>query len=175
MVEGQSSHGYRSPICSPLPEDQAVELVAAVEDQLAEAFHELYRAESDNTAPPWSDLDEAGREANRASARAVPGQLASMGLTVAPAASSSEPLTELPAAAIEVAAVKEHERWMNHKRVGGWVYGPTRRNDTRPPTHPELVPWEELDEPARDKDRVRIAGLPRLLGSVGLVVVAPDD
>lgn len=160
---------------SSSPGNNAAGLINAVGDALAEAFHELYRADTGGAAPPWLELDEAGREANRASVRAVPGQLAAMGLTVAAATTSTEPLAQLPGGAIETAAAKEHERWIDHKLAEGWVYGPTRDKNANPPTHPDLVPWADLDESAQNKDRTRIARLPELLGAVGLVVVALYD
>jgi hypothetical protein len=39
--------------------------------------------------------------------------------------------------------------------------------------HPDLVPWEELSESDRDKDRDVFRGLPGMLALVGYELVLP--
>jgi hypothetical protein len=57
---------------------------------------------------------------------------------------------------------------MAERRKAGWRPGP---RDVLGRTTPYLVPWEQLSEEVRDKDRLFIRGLPRLLASVGLQAV----
>lgn len=45
-----------------------------------------------------------------------------------------------------------HESWMAHKIEDGWVYGETKNAVAK--THPCLVPYEELDEDQKLKDKV---------------------
>lgn len=47
-----------------------------------------------------------------------------------------------------------HESWMRDKLAAGWVYGPEKRPDATPPTHPCLVPYAELPEAQRAKDAI---------------------
>lgn len=38
---------------------------------------------------------------------------------------------------------QEHERWADAKRKDGWVYGPVKDKDAKPPTHPLLVDYDD--------------------------------
>src|SRR5437588_654112 len=69
---------------------------------------------------------------------------------------------------IEQLARMEHDRWMRDKIRDGWRYGPKRDDAAR--IHPLLVPWEELPESERDKDRNPMRELPQMLARVGLEV-----
>ena len=48
-----------------------------------------------------------------------------------------------------------HERWMAAMQNSGWVHGETQ--DLIMMTHPNLLPWDELPEEQRAKDRLFIA------------------
>jgi|SRR6056297_1381329 len=45
-----------------------------------------------------------------------------------------------------------HDNWMLMKVNEGWVYGPVKDPEANPPTHPCLVPFEELPEHQQTKD-----------------------
>lgn len=45
-----------------------------------------------------------------------------------------------------------HDDWCDWKREHGWVYGPVK--DEQQKTHPCLVPYGELDDGQKTKDRV---------------------
>ena len=62
----------------------------------------------------------------------------------------------------------EHDRWCAERRRAGWTHGTKRDNDRK--LHPDLVPWDELDEEAREKDRVMVRDLPAFLAKTGLGV-----
>ena len=46
----------------------------------------------------------------------------------------------------------EHDSWVRAYLDMGWVYGP--RRDPVAKTHPDLVPYDELDPAEREKDEV---------------------
>lgn len=48
-----------------------------------------------------------------------------------------------------------HEAWREHKASQGWSYGPEKDPDKR--THPCMVPYGELPEDQKDKDRLFLA------------------
>lgn len=53
---------------------------------------------------------------------------------------------------------QHHEAWCEFKRAAGWVYGPVKDADAKPhPTHPCLVPYDELPRHQQVKDMVFIA------------------
>jgi len=140
-------------------------------DVLARAYHEEYQASSpdgDVGATAWTDLGADDRAANRASAEAVLGHVADMGYDAVRVDGRVDPI-RIPAAVVEAASIREHDRWAEFKRSQGWVHGPERDPQRR--THPDLVPWEELDEPTREKDRVRMRIIPDLLARIGMALV----
>jgi hypothetical protein len=78
-----------------------------------------------------------------------------------------EPAVEFPpdAATMDVLAQLEHRRWMADKYIAGYSRGPVRDDDRM--LHPDLIPWEELGEPDRDKDRDNIRQIPNLVALRG--------
>jgi RyR domain len=69
---------------------------------------------------------------------------------------------------IEALAEAEHRRWIASRTVGGWRFGATRSESER--THPSMIPWSQLTESERAKDRDVVRQLPRVLRAAGLVV-----
>lgn len=138
---------------------------------VAQGYHELYQRSTPGAAvaaTPWTELSDDDRAANRASAEAVLGHASDMGYDVVRADAPVDP-RPVPEAVVEAASVREHDRWAAFKRSQGWVHGPERDPVAR--THPDLVPWAELDEPTREKDRVRMRMIPELLAGIGLRLV----
>lgn len=48
-----------------------------------------------------------------------------------------------------------HDSWWRAYEDMGWVYGPVRSIEDR--THPDMVPFDELDQREQDKDAVFLA------------------
>jgi len=155
-------------------------------DQLGRLIHEAYCREraavgetpAKNAAlRAWDDLPADLQTANREQAADIPAKLraigyelvtAPRGLTTAGARPPDDP--DFLAAVRdheERLAIGEHERWSRSRLRAGWLPGP--RDDTAR-RHPNLVPWEELDEAARDKDREAVRGIPFLLARAGFRV-----
>lgn len=120
-------------------------------DRAAAEIHLAYDREfgGGGTVPAsgrWQDLPETYIAANRAAAdhRAIKlWDAATSGL-------AGEAL-------VEALAEAEHKRWCAERLLAGWAPagdGP-RDNDRR--LHPDLRPWAELDETAREKDRAAVA------------------
>ena len=78
-------------------------------------------------------------------------------------------LFEFTAAEVERLAEMEHARWMAERARGGYTHGPVRDDLAR--THPELLPWDQLTEETKEKDRAFIRGLPAYLASVGFQII----
>lgn len=119
-------------------------------DRRARRIHERYLAEFPPSDPPrssqrpWPILPDRFRQANRDQADYLPMRLASLGLAQGDAGAAP------PAEALEHAARTEHARWAASAALIGWR--PGRRDDQRL-LHPDLVPYAELAEATRDKDR----------------------
>ena len=148
----------------------------AMIESIAHAIHGDYLANaasasgSSPSVVPWSQLPEEFRESNRNQARDILHKLHALGFGIAPAehARHIAPI-ELSPSQVEVLARMEHDRWMEEKQRNGWVRGPARDNERK--VHPDIVPWEELDEPAREKDRNPVRAIPRLLAAIGFEIV----
>lgn len=131
-------------------------------EALAMALHASYQERLRDLPPgspayaaAWDALPENARDANRAAADHAPILLASAGLRVEEAAA-------LDPAVLERLARIEHRRWMADRIDRGWRFGVVRDNARL--LHPSLVPYDELPEPEREKDRQQVVGLVALLG-----------
>jgi hypothetical protein len=138
-------------------------------EKLARALHKEYTEQvsgSGDAFQPWEAIPEVLKEANRDQAAHVGSKLASLRCVVAPFGNAFPPFafTEVE---IEDLARQEHKRWVAERARAGLRQGPERTSET----HPDMVAWADLGESARDKDRIFIRALPRILGREGLVIV----
>lgn len=118
----------------------------------------------------WDTLTENQREINRRFADSVHSKLASVQCMIAPDPlpppdRESFSFTDME---IDKLAQQEHLRWMEVMREQGWSYGVNRDNARK--IHDQLKPWEQLDEPNRDKDRDAVREIPRILAVAGFAV-----
>ena len=146
-------------------------------ENLAKAAHELYcekqRAHgitsSTNTSlRPWEELTEDLRDANRAQVADIPNKLRKLGYELAPNHGIPASEIKMTDAQVEEMAIREHDRWMKDRMRHGWTYAPIR-DDARK-HHPLLVPWEELIEEEKQKDRDTVRNLPFLVQKAGFRV-----
>jgi hypothetical protein len=157
-------------------------LVSGTNELIARAKHLEYLAHerakgvtvADNPLlVPWDELVGRYAESNRQFADSVGEKLKDAGCVVVPMPLRDDKIApfELAADMIEHLAEREHERWMTAMIDDGWRHG--ERSDTLK-THPDLRPWDELDEDARDKDRNPIRQLPRILELTGFRIQSGD-
>jgi class 3 adenylate cyclase len=155
-------------------------------DQLGRLIHEAYcreRAATGDTPArnkalrAWDDLPADLQAANREQAADIPAKLRAVGYELVTAPRDLAVPGALPPddpgllAALreheETLSIGEHERWSASRARAGWGHGP--RDDTAR-RHPDLVPWAELDERAKDKDREAVRSIPLLLQRAGFRV-----
>lgn len=139
-------------------------------EELAKAVHELYhaearaRGESPETNPalrPWELLPETLRNANREQVADIPSKLRLLGYELAPHDGLPASQILIDDATLERLSIREHSRWMSERLQNGWTFG-EKRDDARK-LHPMLIPWEQLSELEREKDRDAIRNLPKLV------------
>jgi TrkA-N domain/RyR domain len=151
-------------------------LIHGMNEVLAQAKHEHYvRLELERgvtpaenpSLVPWGELDESLKESNRLFADGVAEKLEAAGCTVVPAplADPNEPGFAFSEEEVEELARGEHDRWCRDLERQGWRHGDTK--DPARKLHPQLVPWQELSEAERDKDRDPVRALPEMLALVG--------
>jgi len=159
-------------------------VLRGVNELLARAKHESYAtAESakDTGAPlpnrsllRWDELPESLKESNRRFADGIAAALDEAGCVIVPAplASPGEDGFAFTPEDVEQLARREHERWTRDLARDGWRLTAGEKDAERK-LHPLLVPWNELDEEERQKDREAVRAIPLLLRRVGFDLYRP--
>ncbi len=138
----------------------------------------------------FDKLADDEKEQNRSNASDIPGKLAFAGYAIKPAR-ANEPRFNLPGADLEELAEMEHDRWMKAKLKNGWQWGP--KTDKPKRLHKDILLWRSMSDeekaerytPAelaaigkrklpdkeKEKDRVLIRGIPKILAQAGYTIV----
>jgi hypothetical protein len=142
-------------------------------EDMARAAHRVYVAaamargetpESNPSMVTWEELPEDLRAANRAQAEDVPRKLEAIGCEIGPTAEDFTFTDD----EVEMLARLEHDRWMAERRSQGWTYASPRDNARK--HHDKLVPWDELGDADREKDRTAVRTIPGFFsGGLGIV------
>ncbi len=164
-------------------------ILAGEEEILARAIHENYcsrerlkghKKESNWLLVSWDELGtltvgkdgiegEKYRESNRQQANFIWTNLARVGCSIGPITDWDAPDTfQFRPDEIAILARFEHDRWMNEKLRDGWRYGAVR--DDAKKLHPALIPFDQLPEPEKEKDRDTIRQIPELLSYIDFQV-----
>ena len=148
-------------------------------ERLAPALHDDWRAHLTEEEKgglydqPYEDLDQEGKAANIAAATRIPEILALAGFVLEEGKASPEEENAVRASLelhLESYAETEHLGWEEQKRMEGWVYGPPPKDGIKR-THPLLVPYAELPEAEKEKDRRTIGSYPKYARDVGFKIV----
>lgn len=116
----------------------------------------------------FDELPEEIKFSNIDNAHHIATKLISIGYTIKPAREGFQPKTLiLSENEIETMAKIEHIRWSWDKRLSGWIYGSTKNNFSK--THPGLIPYEELSDSEKEKDRELVRIIPSLLHDIGYI------
>ena len=141
-------------------------------EEVAAAIHETWRelarqhgwSMQPHLARPYAALAEADKDDNRAAALRIADVLALAGLGLRRASDGDEPAipeAEWQAALdqhLEAMAEAEHDGWMAHKARNGWRYDAVRDDALK--LHPCMLPYADLEEKEKDKDRDSIRHYP---------------
>jgi len=140
-------------------------------EALARRAHEAYMSRpgtspSEEASRPWDELDELYRNQNLDQIRRQEKWLRQHSLLIVEDADAREtPTSAEMDQLIETYGFGEHARWMELLDVEGWTLGP--RDDERK-THPSLVPWSDLTDADKEKDRAPLRELSEHLSDLGL-------
>lgn len=95
----------------------------------------------------------------------IPTKLLSIGFKIRHVQKGYKSVTlHLDSEEIETMAMVEHIRWSWDKRLNGWIYGKIK--DNRKKIHPGLLPYNELPESEKEKDRELVRLIPALLQDI---------
>ena len=119
------------------------------------------RHEAKATFIPWDDLNEEQKCANRSQADHIPFKIRAAGLD--PKTVTPREWRLLSPSQIEPLARMEHARWAAYYWMTGWTFDPMRDDERK--QHPNLVAYDELDEPTKDYDRIAVRNLGQYLST----------
>ena len=147
---------------------------------MARAAHEEYlrvrkaTGETSDENPslvPWDSLPHSLRQSNRRQVDGIGPKLAAIDSVIVPS-----PLVQLTGddfrftdEELDRLAVLEHDRWHRDLSEEGW----RRTKRTKDPErlrHPSLIPWDELSEEERQKDRDAVLAIPTILSRAGYAI-----
>jgi kumamolisin len=171
-MQGIHAFGWLSHALRPdaLLEGMSTEVVARLGHQVhCEQQRSLGLSEADDPSlGSWERLPSALRESNRVWADGIAAKLAGLrcAVTPAPLIDPEKPNFEFTEEEVEKLAPLEHERWSSDmKRMG---YRPGPRDATHRPYID--VPFDELPEANKEKDRAHVRMIPRVLARAGFRV-----
>ncbi len=148
-------------------------LLRGAHEYLARALHEEYVRQQTkagsvdgSTSPNWTELPEPMKEANRKQVDRIGVNLEAVGCRIAPLMDWDSHPFEFTHAEIEVIAQREHQGWCDDLRREGWTFSAGLKN-TKKKTHPDLVEWDHLPEPEKEKNRAPVRELPTFLTRAG--------
>jgi hypothetical protein len=157
--------------------DDSDRLLRGNNERVAQAIHADYveqesargaTRETNAAAVPWNELDLANKESNRRAAADVGRKLKAINRTVVPLTDWDKQPLEFTPEEVEALAKMEHDRWWEWRKVTGWRPGP--RDNTKH-QHPDMIAYEELSEPAKDRDRIQVQRIPIFLAALDFKVV----
>ena len=67
----------------------------------------------------------------------------------------------------------EKRRWNAERLLSGWIYGREKIPDLK--IHHDLVPWEELDEIAKQKDRDTVSNITNTITALNLSITKVNE
>lgn len=162
------------------------QLMGGMVDQYARIAHEKYRSQrirdafefgispdeirriqAEDRMADWGDLKELYKENKRSQIRFLgerfEGFNTGIGLRpILPGAADT--IAELYGPILEQLSQLEHQRWMRDKLSNGWSLG---KLDPELRHHPDIIPYEELDESVKDYIRVSVRNIPDYLKEIG--------
>ena len=145
---------------------------------VARAIHEEYielqkkaggTPETNPSIRPWNELPRRLKESNLHQVEDIWKTLYAIHCTIGLSTSNREPLFAFSADEVEFLAEREHERWVEERIKRGWRFSNVR--DYLQKIHDCIIPWEQLPEVQREKDRNAVRALPGILAKVNLKII----
>ncbi|MFO1042372.1 MAG: hypothetical protein U0941_11340 [Planctomycetaceae bacterium] len=149
-------------------------------DKLACAVHAFYRTKGGEEGwlkkhhdRDFADLSPFDQASNRAAARRIPAILALAGLKLAPGHATANERSEMAALLSfheDILGEAEHDGWMAWHFANGWSHSESR-DDARQ-LNELLIPYSELPEIVKAKDKDAIKHYPDIAELAGLKIVS---
>ena len=127
-------------------------------------LHKTGEARNQNLVE-FDDLPEEIKQSNLDNAYHIPTKLLAAGFKIRPVSKGfRQAALHLNDEETETMAKVEHIRWCWDKILNGWYYGKSR--DDKKKLHPSIIPYEDLSESEKEKDRELVRLIPALLQDI---------
>ena len=143
-----------------------------VYDVIAESIHNYYKKLHKGTEE-WATLSETMKMSNRYQAYHTKIKLGYLGYVVDVNSKSDKISINYSQSQLDILAQMEKRRWNAERLLSGWIFGKERSDKLR--IHPLLVPWEELAEKEKQKDRDTVANITNTITSLGFSITQLDE
>lgn len=117
----------------------------------------------------FDKLEPSSRYSNLRQAMNMEKKMRKLGYALVSDSIEDEAVSTLPSEIIEQYAILEHEDWANGKMDFGWKYAPVRNDEEH--LHDCLLPWAELSEVQKDKDRRAAQNVNKLVQLAGMKLI----
>lgn len=152
-------------------------VLGGLREVMARAIHEEYLFNEKNSTDdhtknmsnvPWEELPENLKESNRQQADHIGIKLKTLGYGIALLTDWDAEFFKFKPREVEMMTEIEHKRWVEERQSDGWKFGSTK--DLKEKISPDLIPWEQLSEKTKDKDRGPIRKIPEILARSGFQI-----
>jgi hypothetical protein len=133
------------------------------EDYVRKEKEKGFTTETNPSLVPWKELPENLKESNRNQAEHIRFKLEAIGYGVTITNDWDTQPVEFSPSEVELMARMEHERFVEERLRQGWRRGTSKNLSKK--TSPTLVPWNELPEEEKEKDRNAVRGISKLLAA----------
>jgi len=154
-------------------------VLGGIREMLARAIHEQYLATLSRSPPvqkgvpavPWDELSERLKESNRLQAEDILEKIRAVGCDIVPMTDWTATSFSFSPGEVEYLAEREHVRWMNDMKNQGFSFGPLK--DEQKKRHPLMVPYSDLPETEKEKNRDAVRMIPRYLALIDFQLYRP--
>lgn len=147
---------------------------AVHEDYLKRRLQEGFELGQRRSLVHWDELPTDLRESNRRQVDQIRLKLQAVGYGIKPLSDWEAASHQFSRSEIETMAQLEHDYWVQERQRKGWRFAPGHE-DIANKTHPDILPWSQLSEDAKEKDRQPAIGLPKLLTRAGFQVYKMNE
>lgn len=153
-------------------------LLKGTHEILAQSIHgeylrdQLSKGETPESNPslvPWEEIPESLKESNRRQSDYLAVKLKKIGCYIIPMTDWNVKPINLSPEEIEIMAKMEHDHWVEERLKEGWKYTPIQK-DIKKKKSPFLVPWDDLPEEEKEKDRNPVRKMPEFLAKAGFQI-----
>jgi hypothetical protein len=142
-----------------------------VYDVIAESIHDYYK--DIYGGEEWVTLSETMKMSNRYQAYHTNIKLGYLGYIVDVNSKADKINIVYSESQLDVLAQMEKRRWNAERLLSGWIFGKERSDKLR--IHPLLVPWEELAEKEKQKDRDTVSNITNTITALGFSLTKVDE